>query len=215
MIESNSINFFWYGLSDYQTTYQLQLEKSDEVRQNPTRVILMAGEHPGVITLGKRGDALSDVVGERVLPMIVSDRGGQATIHSEGQLVIYPIINLKHYSIGVASYIELLHEVTSQVLKDLGVETKTQESAGLYTDAGKIVSVGVRVDRGVTRHGIAINNQNDLGLFDLIRVCGVSRASDASGAAVDSLSRRGLSVDNESLFKAWCEAFKNGLAAIQ
>ncbi len=135
-------------------------------------------EHPTVITLGKRGSLSLDVnVSEEEIQVVEIDRGGQATLHSPGQLVIYPILNLRRLNLGVREYVETLEKVTIHSLKQLGIAAERGHQPGVFTPNGKIAFVGVRIRRGISSHGISINFSNDLNLFQNIRSCGVQNAS--------------------------------------
>ena len=136
-------------------------------------------EHQSVITLGKRGrveedlEVGADELKRRGIELHISPRGGQATLHSPGQLVIYPCVSLMKMGLGVRDYVSLLEKVTQAFLKDLGLEAKPDpEEPGLYTAKGKIAFFGIRVTHAIASHGIAINAGNDLSLFKLIRSCG-------------------------------------------
>ena len=98
-------------------------------------------EHPAVITLGRRADT-EEININNQLPVVQSTRGGLATIHSEGQLVIYPIIDIRKINLGVRDYVELLLSTTQKVFTHFGVETfKDDKNIGLYTKNGKIASM--------------------------------------------------------------------------
>lgn len=200
----------WLGLFDYVKALELQ----DTVQQNAEADPAILGlEHPLTITLGRRGDPLKDVlVGFKVLreksiPVVAVDRGGQATLHHPGQLVIYPIISLRQLKVGVKVYVEALEETTKQLLAQYGITALCRgDEPGLYTMKGKIASFGVRISRGVTSHGVAINVQNELSDFSMVRSC---------GKATETFSRMkdfGVSAPLEVLFEQWVTLFKRELA---
>lgn len=125
------------------------------------------------------------------------DRGGQATIHNPGQLVIFPIVNVR--AIGVRVWVERLAEVTAKTLFDFGVESEWRsDQPGLYTSRGKIMACGVRIRQGVSTHGIAINVSNRLSDFGVIRACGISSAP---------IDRMGEGHALEDIFNVWCRNF--------
>lgn len=164
----------WKGLVPYEEGLKIQAELSEKTRiDRVTRLIGL--EHPMVITLGKRGNPIEDLQHSATnAPVVITDRGGQATLHSPGQLVIYPIVHLQEKGMGVRDFVHHLEEATIETLMTYGIQTSRGEASGVFTEKGKIAFVGIRVDRGVSRHGISINISNDLALFDLIRPCGVS-----------------------------------------
>ena len=169
----------WLGHIKYEDGLKQQQRAWEAVRAGGQGVILGC-EHPPVITLGRRARESEEVLGQADIPVVVTDRGGQATMHLPGQLVIYPILDLRALGISVRDYIHLLHQATQNYLVQThGIEAfeDAERGAGLYTVKGKIAFFGVRVDRGVTRHGLAINISNDLAPFALIRSCGYHGAS--------------------------------------
>ncbi len=148
------------------------------------RVFLV--EHPPVITLGRRGGMEKNVLAatqrlaELGVDVVQSDRGGDVTFHGPGQLVVYPIIRLADRKLTVGGYVRRMLEIVIRVLADIGIASELDPSAiGVWTtDNGrlaKICALGVRVRRGVTLHGIALNVTTDLRYFDLINPCGLGR----------------------------------------
>lgn len=193
-----------------------------EVKEHPGKMIFLGCEHPAVITLGRQAtkaelvspdlnfneahggkETLDKGGGESPaqwprIPVFQTDRGGQATLHSEGQLVIYPIVHLRALSWGIKDFIDCLLQTTSSQLQSYGISTELAEPAGLQTPEGKIAFMGLRVDQGVTRHGLSLNIGNDLTYFDGIRACGVHRARLSKVA--DYLERP---PSVETAFKDW------------
>lgn len=162
-------------------------------------------EHPAVVTLGKRGLAEADLrvseseLSERGVELFKTSRGGQATLHSEGQLVIYPVLPIQAWGIGARDLVCLLEKATIECLAQYGIKAHVgAEEPGLYTDFGKIAFFGLRISEGVSSHGLAINVRNDLGLFGLIRSCGRDHEK------FDSLERCGIGVSVLELFETWC-----------
>ncbi len=132
-----------------------------------------------------------------------ADRGGQATIHNPGQLVIFPCLDVRPW--GARNFVDSLIKTSQKFLLRRGVETSCRKSEpGLYTARGKIMSIGLRIHRGVAHHGIAINVRNDLEPFQGIRVCG------KAAAPVDRL---GQSEPLAALFSSWTEEFKAQLTS--
>ncbi len=123
-----------------------------------------------VVTLGKRAGDEARAEGFEYFSL---DRGGQATIHNPGQLVIFPVCTVE----SVRAWVERLWRTTERTLADFGVRAEWDESCpGLYTAYGKIVSLGVRVRERVSTHGLAINVANRLEDFQKIQACGVRNA---------------------------------------
>lgn len=127
----------WLGSSDYEATLQKQLDAADRVRLVGLPCLL-ACEHPAVITLGKRGQPLSDVLAsmdllrQQQIKIVATDRGGQATLHNEGQLVIYPVMPLRRWRFGVRDYVECLERATAHYLAEYGLEVTRGFEPGLF-----------------------------------------------------------------------------------
>lgn len=203
-------DFQWHGLVSYQRGLDLQAAAWEHIQKNPEESIILGLEHHEVITLGNRGSRDQDLNAEfysaNATPSFVSfpkfeifevDRGGQATLHSPGQLVIYPILSLKHRNLGVRNYVQLLEKTTSDLLQSLGIATMSAQGAGLQTDKGKIAFIGLRVDRGVTRHGLSLNISNELSHFALIRPCGVTNQK------MDRVLDWGPELNLKDFFEEW------------
>lgn len=139
-------------------------------------------ESEPVITLGVRAseaDLLASDFGTRGFEVVRVDRGGQATLHNPGQLVIFPVLDVKQF--GPRAWVCHLIHATQALASELGQPlTYSEREPGLYTDSGaKVASIGVRIRKGVSTHGIAINLRNDLQPFQWIRACGREGASVA------------------------------------
>ncbi len=200
-----TISPIWQGIQEF----SISLEEQKRLHQNALQSsedFILGQEHPNVITLGKRGRKEEDLL-QKNLPVFEIDRGGQATLHSPGQLVIYPILKINSYGLGVRAFIDLILEVSQRTLATMGCQTsRLPEGVGLATDRGKIVFVGLRVSQGVTSHGLAINVSNNLELFKQIRPCGVS------AQAMDSLEFYGQQTCRQ-VFEAWMIQFRELIPA--
>jgi lipoyl(octanoyl) transferase len=172
------------GTVDYLTALGEQHRIADEViaGTNPGTVLLL--EHPAVFTAGRRTEAHERPSDGS--PVIEVDRGGKITWHGPGQLVGYPIIKLPE-PMDVVSYVRKLEDILINVCADFGVETiKICGRSGVWLEASgskperKIAAIGVRVAKGVTTHGFAINANPDLGWYDRIVPCGIADASVTS-----------------------------------
>ena len=159
-----------------------------------------------VITLGLRADEshvlfTDSQLKQNNISKLKLRRGGEATLHAPGQLVIYPVLSLPHLGLKVKDFIILLEEITQSVLKDFGIKTKKEgKYAGLYTDRGKICFFGIHISGGISQHGASINVDNDLNLFHAVKSCGEQNRSH------DSLSLYPkFSLNIEELFIKWCE----------
>jgi len=175
------------GLSNYREILQLQYELRDKRRRGEILNTVLFVEHPAVITLGARKTANKlltgrDVLAQKNIDVAEVRRGGGITAHNPGQLVFYPILNLKDLRLGVSEYIRELEETGKELLEQLGVHTKRKKGfPGLWvSDKKKIASIGVRVSKFIAYHGMAINIRNDLGIFDFIAPCGLDKVEITS-----------------------------------
>ena len=153
-------------------TLQIQESLRNKVLKNNTDNYLILVEHDHVYTLGK--NANSNNILKNTCEIIQTQRGGDVTYHGPGQLVAYPIINLKKKKIGVKNYISMIEKLISNILIDYNLEPQIlKEETGVWVQDKKIASIGIHVTRGVTMHGLAINVNTDLSYFDNIISCGI------------------------------------------
>ena len=157
---------------NYLDTLQIQESLRNQVLKNDSNNFLIIVEHDHVYTLGK--NANSSNVLNRICEIIPTQRGGDVTYHGPGQLVAYPIINLKKRKIGVKSYVAMIEKLISNILFVYGLKPHVPiKETGVWIDDRKIASIGIHVSRGVTMHGLAINVNTDLTYFDNIISCGI------------------------------------------
>ncbi len=167
------------GLADYRDILQQQCELRDKRRYGEIPDTVLIAEHPPVITLGARQSAnklLTDrsALAQQNIDVVDIRRGGGATAHNPGQLVFYPILNLQELGIGITEYIRKLEDIGIELLEQLGIKAERRKGfPGLWVKNRKIASIGVRVSKFATYHGMAINIQNDLSIFDLFIPCGL------------------------------------------
>jgi lipoate-protein ligase B len=155
----------------------------------PDTLLLL--EHPPVITLGRRGSRDDVLVSEaeltaRGIAVHETNRGGLVTYHGPGQLVAYPITDIRTLTGGdVVRYVWGLEESVIRALADLGIVAgRDPRHHGVWVGPAKLAAVGVAISRGVTMHGIALNLQPDLGHFGLIHPCGILDRGVTSAAAL-------------------------------
>ncbi len=153
-------------------TLRMQERLRNRVLKNRSDNYLILVEHDHVYTLGKNAD--SNNILNNSCEIIQTQRGGDVTYHGPGQLVAYPIINLKQRKIGVKKYISMIEKLISNILIDYGLEPQIPiKDTGVWIEDQKIASIGIHVTRGVTLHGLAINVNTDLSYFDNIISCGI------------------------------------------
>jgi len=189
------------GLMDYKEAWDLQHDLWSRRVKGEVPDLLLSLEHPHVITLGRRGNrshliASPEVLEEMAIPIYHVERGGDVTYHGPGQLVVYPILDLKEYGYRLIRYIDQLEEVILRTLKDFGMEGKRDSlNRGVWVEGEKIASVGVTIKRWVSFHGLALNYETDLKYFDLIHPCGLEGKKMTSMKKVlgKKISRESLS----------------------
>jgi len=143
-------------------------------------------EHPPVFTLGLNASR-DHLLAPGDIPVVDIDRGGQVTYHGPGQLVVYPLIDLKRQALGVRQLVVALENAIIAYGGELGIAaTGSREAPGVYVDGAKLASIGLRIRRGASYHGFALNVSVDLAAFERINVCGyrglrVTRLADLCG----------------------------------
>ena len=165
------------GRLPYRPALRLQRDLRDAVRAGAAPDTLLFVEHEPVVTLGRRGDrsgvldpAALAALGIAVVP---TERGGHVTYHGPGQIVAYPILDLRRFRTDLRWYIDRLEAVVLRVLASYGVEGRHDPlRRGVFTTDGKIASIGVHVSRWITLHGVALNVAPDMGHWALIAPCG-------------------------------------------
>ena len=182
------------GLADYETTWRA-MQQFTEVRDSTTPDEIWLLEHPPVFTLGLNGNP-AHLLAPGDIPVLHIDRGGQVTYHGPGQLVVYPLIDLKRAKLGIRDLVCALEQSVIETLAGYDIEAGTRSGApGVYVDERKIASVGLRVRRGCTYHGLAFNISMDLEPFRRINPCGyagleVTQVADLGGPAEVSVVMR-------------------------
>ena len=170
------------GIVDYLPTWELQKNIADDLISGKTENTLLLLEHPSVYTAGRRTE-ISDRPQDGT-PVVDVDRGGKITWHGLGQLVGYPIVKLKN-STDVVGFVREIETALIDACTELGIETeRICDRSGVWVkDAQgdrKIAAIGIRVAKGVTTHGFAINVNPDLSAYDRIVPCGISDAGITS-----------------------------------
>jgi lipoate-protein ligase B len=180
------------GLIGYREAWAIQEAAHADVLAGGEEQLLLL-EHTPVITFGRRAAesaknllASRERLGEMGVEVVESDRGGDITFHGPGQLVAYPILNIPRRRLSAGGYVHRLEDVMIATLGDLGVEGfKDAAAPGVWVrgprGGAKIGAVGVRIRRGVSLHGVALNVTTDLRYFDLINPCGLGRGVTSLG----------------------------------
>ncbi len=168
---SSLINIRDLGRRDYESVWR-EMQAFTAARQPDTVDELWVVEHPPVFTLGLNGKA-EHLLNPADIPVINVDRGGQVTYHGPGQLVVYTLLDLQRRHLGVKELVRKLEQAIINLLAEFGIEATGREDApGVYVTGAKIAALGLRVKKGRTYHGLALNVAMDLTPFARINPCG-------------------------------------------
>jgi len=165
------------GRIDYEAAQALQKETERAVQNGEQPDTLLLLEHPHTLTIGRRGDNTGILLpaaslAERGVTVFETNRGGKLTYHGLGQIVGYPIINLRPDREDVHRFVRDLEEVLIRTMADFEIAAfRIPGLTGVHTELGKVAAIGVHIARWVTTHGFALNVNTDLSYFDLIIAC--------------------------------------------
>lgn len=159
------------GRREYLSVWQ-EMQEFTSARDADTADEFWLVEHPPVYTQGQAGRP-EHLIRETDIPVVQTDRGGQITYHGPGQIVIYTLCNLKRAGTGVRGFVTALENAIITLLAGYGVESAARRDApGVYVGDSKIAALGLRVRRGCSYHGLSLNVDMDLTVFDAINPCG-------------------------------------------
>ena len=176
------------GLAPYEPTWRAMQRFTDE-RGDSTPDEIWFVEHPPVFTLGLNASR-EHLLSPGDIPVVQIDRGGQVTYHGPGQLVIYPLLDLKRLRLGVRALVVALEDAVIAYVAGCGiVASGSRRAPGVYVEGAKLASIGLRIRRGSSYHGLALNVALDLEPFQRINVCGYR------GLAVTRLVDHGVGAD--------------------
>ena len=167
------------GQREYQEAWELQRALAAARAAGRVGEMLLLLEHPHVFTIGRRGQAEDVLLDNRGLHRLGAslfhvDRGGLVTYHGPGQLVGYPIISLREWGGGPLAYVRSLEQVLIDTLADFDVPGRRIEGlTGVWVEEKKIAAIGVKISRGITTHGFALNVHPDLSYYKYIVPCGI------------------------------------------
>jgi lipoyl(octanoyl) transferase len=194
------------GLVPYGEAWQLQKEIERRRKAGEVADHLLLLEHPHVLTIGRNGKPEHLLVGrERLAQLGIEyfeiDRGGDITYHGPGQIVGYPVVDLREWKRDVVAYVRGIEETVIRALRRFGIESWREPGAtGVWTHAGKICAIGVHISRWVTTHGFALNWITDLKYYQYIVPCGLARP-------VTSMEQLGARPDRGAVHRALIEEF--------
>ena len=163
------LTFKSLGVVNYHETLDLMKSHIQQADFNNEIWIL---EHPPIFTLGTAADQ-NHILDAKDIPVVQSDRGGEVTYHGPGQLVIYFLLDVKKLNFGPKKLVSTIQEFVRNLLADLSIDCNFVEGApGVYVNQKKIASIGLRISKGKSYHGISINFDMDLSPFNQINPCG-------------------------------------------
>ena len=199
------------GTFEYHRAWDLQVRLAQAIRdgQQPNTLLLL--EHPHVYTRGRLSNPEHILLTpaqlmKQGIDVVEADRGGQITYHGPGQLVAYPVVNLREWG-GPLKYVRTLEQIIIRSLVDFGIEVGLVEGlTGVWADGRKIAAIGVKISRGVAYHGFAINVNTDLSYFEHIVPCGITDREVTSMAQM-----LGESVDLEAVQYSVAYQFGRGM----
>lgn len=198
----------YLGVIPYEPTLKLQKILVQARAEGKIPDVLLLLQHPPVFTTGRfRGEkdivVSSNALTQEEIAIIPSNRGGSITYHGPGQLVGYPIINLKENGLGVREYIKKLEAVIIKTLLALGIQShRVTKYPGVWVGEEKICSVGIHVSRYITMHGFALNVNTNLRHFEYIKPCGIK------GVVMTSISKLlGHPVEVETIIGSLLHSF--------
>lgn len=159
------------GLVPYEPTWRA-MQRFTDTRDASTADEIWMVEHPPVFTLGMSANR-DHVLDPGDIPVVQTDRGGQVTYHGPGQLVIYPLVDLRRQGLGVRQIVVALEDAIIAYVAELGIAaTGSRDAPGVYVDGAKLASIGLRIRRGASYHGVALNVSPELSAFERINPCG-------------------------------------------
>ena len=192
------------GRVPYEPTWRA-MQAFTDTRGAATPDELWALEHPPVFTQGMNGRP-EHLLAPGDIPVVPVDRGGQVTYHGPGQAVVYVLVDVRRRQLGIRRLITLLETTTVDLLAEHGVTAAARPDApGVYVDDAKIASVGLRVRRGASYHGIALNVDMDLSPFQRINPCGYQ------GLRVTQMRDLGISTPTADVGRALMQRLHDGL----
>jgi len=187
-----SINLRHKGHQDYQSCWQ-EMQDYTLARDENSADEIWIVEHPPVFTQGLNGKP-EHLLQASEIPVVNTDRGGQITYHAPGQLVVYILIDIKRRELGVRQLVTIIEQAMIAALAQYGLQAVAKaEAPGVYIQDKKIGSVGLRIKKGCSYHGLSLNNNMDLSPFSYINPCGYK------GLQVTQLADLGVNIKTTEL----------------
>jgi len=208
------LQVYQLGTVPYSEALKIQLELLENRKNNEITDTLLLLEHPHTVTTGKRGNIDNLLLTKKALEkhnihFEVIGRGGDITYHGPGQLVVYPIIDLKNYSCDVHLYLRKLEQTIIDTLDKYGiVGSRIEGVTGVWVKRSKIASIGIGIKRWVTYHGFALNINTDMSYFDIMVPCGIQNVQMTS---IENLLKKNEEIErkrvDQSIIESFCNVF--------
>ena len=195
------------GKLSYAAALAIQKDLADQRKRCEIPDQLLIVEHPHVITLGRNGRlenllASSHVLERSGISFHQTDRGGDITYHGPGQIVGYPIFDLREWKRDVVAYVRAVEQAIIGALAEFGIHGgRVQGATGVWVNGAKIAAIGIHISRWVTSHGFALNHTTDLGYFQYIVPCGLTKP-------VTSMRQLGSNAPREEVVRALAHHFE-------
>jgi len=209
VLSSSSISeYHWLGRQSYRPLWLRLQQQAKAVAESGGDELIWLCEHEPVYTTGKR--RIDNRLGDELPAEVVfTDRGGEMTFHGPGQLMLYPVVNLRQRGMGVKQYVLMLEQSCIDLLQGLGVESDRRCGyPGVWLPQGKIAALGVRVRHGVAYHGMGLNVQVDSAWFAAINPCGLGSGVVTLAELIDPPSLPNLA-------KLWCNHLNSQLRGLK
>jgi lipoyl(octanoyl) transferase len=199
------------GRLGYAEAYALQkeLEGRRKLGEIPDQLLIV--EHPHVITMGRNGHlqnllAQPEVLERAGISFFPTDRGGDITYHGPGQIIGYPIFDLRDWKRDVVAFVRTIEQAIMDALASFGIAgVRVKNATGVWVDGAKIAAIGIHISRWVTSHGFALNHKTDLSYFQYIVPCGLTKP-------VTSMERLGVRVAREEVVEELVRQFQRQFA---
>ena len=193
-----------FEIGNYKEIWKKMVEFT-ATRTKDTQDELWITEHNPIYTLGKNANE-NNIIDAGDIPVLRVDRGGEVTYHGPGQIIIYVLIDLKRKGLNVSDLIFILEESIIQLLKKYNIwASRMKKAPGVYVDSMKIASIGIRVSRGCTYHGLSFNYDVDLEPFFGINTCGFDQLN------VTSLKKLNINENKATLLREINEILRDKL----
>lgn len=203
-MSSNALILRRLPLSSYEPVFTA-MKDFTLARDDSTTDELWVLEHEPVFTQGQSGKP-EHILRTTDIPIVQTDRGGQVTYHGPGQLMLYPLINIQRLGLDVKALVCKLEQLVIDILHDYDVQAARKDGApGVYVDGAKIASIGLRVKKGASYHGVSFNIDMDLAPFKLINPCGYQGLQMTDLARLTGI--KDMAQVKEKVLEKFCQAF--------